>query len=78
MLTRVAREKIKKENAWRAREVREKMGQNVISKKIKEGVKKKTQGEKRGKRRGAEKSIRRGLKALKEIKKFQSSTEMFI
>ena len=56
-LTRVLREKIKKENqnAWRAREAREKMGQNVISKKMKEGVKKKTQGEKSGERRGAEK-----------------------
>ena len=44
------------------------MGQNVISKKMKESVEKKTQGEKSGERRGAEKSIRRGLKALKENK----------
>ena len=54
------------------------MEQNVISMKRKKVLEKKTQSEKSGERRGVEKSIRRGLKALKEINKFQSSTAMLI
>ena len=84
-LTRATHEKIKQANAKRARKVREKTerktskgkrgDQEDRGKKIngKEG-----KGKKEYKEEVAGKRIQKGLKALKEIKRYQTSTEMLI
>ena len=81
MLTRAVREKIKWTNAQRAKEVREKAerkesressGDQVERKKVEEIA------NKGSKKEGTGKSLQRGLKALKEIKGYQSSTEMLV
>ena len=78
----VVREKIKRENAQRAREVKGKIKQEASRKDRHENrdTVKRVDGEKSGenKGKGAVKSVRRGLKALKEIKKYQSSTDTLI
>ena len=77
ILTRAVREKIKKENAQRARKVKGKIGQNAIRKE-KNDTKKKAQGEKGCGRRGAEKKCEKGAEGLKRNKKFQLSTDVLI
>ena len=65
---RAVRGKIKRENVQRAREVKEKIKQKA-SRKDRDDTEKRVDGEKSGKRKGQGivKSVRRGLKALKEI-----------
>ena len=67
MLTQAEREKIKKDYSKRVREVRER------NRKEKEGKRSGVE-----KRRRDSKEIKRGFKALKEIKKYQSGTELLI
>ena len=78
-LTRVARERIKKENVQRTREARGKIEQKA-SRKNRDDTEKRVDSEKSGERKekGVVKGVRRGLKALKEIKRYQSSTDMLI
>ena len=68
--------KIKNKNAQRAREAKDKSGQEA-SRKGRGNTEKRVEGES-GEKKGGMKIIRRGLKALKEIKKVQSGTDMLI
>ena len=82
-LTRAAQEKIRKANAQRAREVREKTENRTSRKSGNDQEEKRVDSMKSGDRKGSRKDgpgkgVRRGLKALKEIKKYQSSTDTFI
>ena len=63
---RVAREKIKKANAWRAREARGKIEQKV-SRKNRDDLEKRVDSEKSGERKekGVVKGVRRGTESLK-------------
>ena len=82
MLTRAAHKKIKWANAKRVRVVREKNERKMS--KGSRGDKKKSVASKKGggkmgsRKEGSGKGIWRGLKALKEIKWYQSSTEKLI
>ena len=86
MLTRAAREKIKKANAQRVREANEgsekRMGRKSGDQdERREGINGKKSDERKEKgimKSEMGKGVRRGLKALKEIKRYQSSTDMFI
>ena len=83
--TGTAREKIKKVNAQRVREAKER-GEKKMSRKSSDeqeerekGVNNKgSDGRKEKGSRKEEKGVRRGLKALQEIKRYQSSTDMLI
>ena len=85
-LTRAAREKIKKANAQRARETKERIEKKMSRKPGDQddrvqGIDSKKSGERKEKgsrKDGMGKGVRRGLKALKEIKRYQSSTDMLI
>ena len=85
MITRAICEKIKQDNAKRVREVREKMEKKVSKgnrgdkeEREKRVTSKEGGGKKESRKEGSRKSIQRGLKALKEIKQYLSSTEMLI
>ena len=86
MFTKAAREKIKKVNAQGVREVKERSEKRMSRKSSdqderKQGIDSKKSGERKKKgikKSGMGKGVRRGLKALKEIKRYQSSTDMFI
>ena len=87
MLTRTAREKIKKANAQRAREAKGRSEMKMSRKsgddqdEREKGVDSKKSGgrkEKGSRRDGMGKGVRRGLKVLKEIKRYQPSTDMLI
>ena len=86
MLTRPAREKIKKANAQRVREVQERSEKRMSRKSSdqderKQKIDSKKSGERKEKgimKSGMGKGVRRGLKALKEIKRYQSSSGMLI
>ena len=67
-ITRAAKEKIRKENARRVKEMRERKGK-------KEKVEVREEKNKKGEKM---KKMRRGLKALWEIKKYQSNADLLI
>ena len=71
MLTQAEREKIKKDYAKRVREVRERNRKEKVEEK---------EGKRRGveKKEGVAKKMKRGLRALKEIMKYQSGTELLV
>ena len=79
-ITRTAREKFKKENAKRARDMREKRGKKTEKNneygRREEGKSTDSQEQKDKEDKGLVKKMRRGLKALKEIKKYQSGTKL--
>ena len=72
-MTRAAKEKIKRENA---RQVREMKKRSVRKDRKKEEKSVKKGNEQR--KEGAVKRMRRGLKALQEIKQYQSNTNWLI
>ena len=81
MLTRAAREKIKKTNAQRVREAKERSEKRMSKKSSDQGERKQGIDSKKSsdrKEKGVMKGVRRGLKALKEIKRYQSSTDILI
>ena len=86
-LTRAAKEKIKKANAHTVREAKERIEKKMSRKsgddqdEREQGIDSKKSGERKEKdsgRDGMGKGMRRGLKALKEIKRYHSSTDMLI
>ena len=69
-LTRAVREKIKKENTKRAKgmkEAREKHSKKGVEKKAEKGG---------GRKEGVMKKLKKGVHALREIRKYQSDTEL--
>ena len=77
-LTQAAHEKIKRENARRARKVGERMTKEANKKDKGNGELKKERvegGKSKENERGEVKSVHWGLKALKVIKKYQSNTD---
>ena len=75
-LTRAAHENIRRENAKRVREVKEKANRRKEGDKEDGG--KRDNGEKEWEVGEARKKMKRGLKALKEMRKYQTSTKTLI
>ena len=82
-LTRAAWEQIKKANSQSGRQGREKIEKKMSKKSGEDQEEKRVDSTKRGEGKGSTKEgpgkgVRRGLKALREIKKYQSSTDTLI
>ena len=78
MLTRAAREKMKKDNAQRAKEIGRKMAEKKEKREKVVEVVEKLVNMDRSREKKEKKHIQRGIRALREIKMYQSNTDLLI
>ena len=77
-LTRAAREKIKRANSQRAKDIGKKVAEKKEKREEVVGVVKKQTDNNKSKGKMEKKHIQRGIKVLREIKWYQSNTELLI